>query len=112
MPAKTKYPKRYNAAGRQLCYGDKNTCTNLAGYKETAPNGKRRYHNECDAHRRRNHGATRLRFKHRPSYIHLKKCRWCKNKAEHRHRIERQIGYKLGNVLTLCKSCHIKAHAK
>lgn len=109
MPHKTKYIKRYDATGRQLCYGDSNTCNNLAGYKQTI-NGKRIYHNECDRHRRHGHGIVKNKFRHRKSYLTIDKCEDCGSKAVHRHRLQRALGYIKSNVVGLCLSCHKKAH--
>ena len=109
MPQKVKYLKRYNENGRQLCVGNDNTCPNLAGYKQTV-RGIRKYHNECDKHRRHFHNNLKSKWSHRPSFIVLKKCANCPSKAKHRHRVSRELGYIKNNVITLCKPCHINAH--
>lgn len=110
MPNQTKYLKRFAENGRPLCYGDNNTCTNLAGYKQTV-RGKRKYHTECDKHRRHYHYIYKDKNKHLEAYLELKDCEHCDNKAEHRHRVDRAKGYRIGNIIQLCLPCHQKIHS-
>lgn len=110
MPQKVKYLKRYNENGRQLCVGNDNTCPNLAGYKQTV-RGIRKYHNECDTHRRHYHFTYNKKNKNFTHYLPLKDCENCGNKAEHRHRIDRATGYRINNIMQLCLPCHQKIHS-
>lgn len=105
-----KHDKRYSTEGRQLCIGDVNTCTNLAGYKQTV-RGRQIYHNECDKHRRHYHYIFTGKHKKSELYIPLKNCEWCGSEAKHRHRIDRTLGYKISNIIRLCLACHKLAHS-
>lgn len=95
---------------RALCIGDNNRCTNLATLREIR-NGKRRYRNLCDSHRRAGRGTAEQRVSpNSKRYIKLDGCILCIAPATERHRIIPRSEYSAKSVVGLCANCHRKLH--